>query len=138
MKMEERHKHKKTLEEEKKDVSEGDVEKNLYSEAGREDLVEDDDESTDVDEGFMKGYDEGAKMAKCPVCDSLLEDDLVEREINGEIHRFCCDEHAEKFAKEHGGTTAELEAGKIEKEIESESSEMEEIEKDKKVLKETE
>lgn len=137
-KMEERHKHEQTIEEERQDVEEGKSEKNMYSEAGREELIEDDDEITDMDEGFMKGYDEGCKMTKCPVCQKILEDDLVEREINGEIYRFCSDEHAEKFAREHGGPKVELEVGNIEKEMESEKAEMEDIEKDKRLLKKTE
>ncbi|MBU4502218.1 MAG: hypothetical protein KKA79_06485 [Nanoarchaeota archaeon] len=135
--MEEGRKHEQTFEEEKEDIAEGKAEKNLYNEAGRDELVEDEDEATDLDEGFMKGYDEGAKMAKCPVCNSILDDDLVEREINGEVHRFCCDEHAEKYAKEHSAGAAELSVGDVEAKFESEAEEMEDIEKDKKVLKES-
>lgn len=133
-----KHKHEPTIEEERKEMEEKDVEENVYSEAGRKELMEDEDEITDLDEGFMKGYDEGGKMAKCPVCDGVLEDDFVEREIDGEMYRFCSEEHAEKFAKKHRNHKEELEVGKTEKELESESSEMEDIEKDKKVLKETE
>lgn len=133
-----KHKHEPTIEEERKEMEEKDVEENVYSEAGRKELMEDEDEITDLDEGFMKGYDEGSKMAKCPVCNKVLEDDFIEREIDGEMYRFCSEEHAEKFAKKHGSHKEELEVGKTEKELESESSEMEDIEKDKKVLKETE
>ena len=127
--MEDGHKHKPTIEEKRKDVEDGDVEKNVYSESGREELIEKDDEITDVDEGFMKGYDEGGKMAKCPVCNEILEDDFVERDIDGETHRFCSDEHAEKFIKKHDGKTEELEVGKVEKQIEEESG-LEDKEKD--------
>jgi len=136
--MEDKHKHEPTIEEERKEIDEGDAESNMYSEAGREDLMEDEDEITDLDEGFMKGYEEGEKMARCPVCGKVIEFDFVEREIDGEMYRFCSEEHAEKFAKEHTGPKAELEAGEAEKELESEDYEMEDIEKEKKVLKETE
>lgn len=114
----EKNKPEPTIEEERKEIEEGESEKNVYSEAGREELIENDDSITDVDEGFMKGYEEGGKMAKCPVCNEILADDFVEKEINGEIHRFCCDEHAEKFMKSKG--VKELEVGDVEKEIESE------------------
>ena len=70
----------------------------IYSEQGREDQI-DSDEITDLDEGFMKGYEEGEKMAKCPVCGVVLGNDFVEREIDGEIYRFCSEEHAEVFMK---------------------------------------
>ncbi len=128
-------KHKKTLEEEKKEMGEGEVEEEVYSEAGREDLVEDEDEITDLDEGVMKGYDEGAKMAKCPFCNKVIEFDFVEREIDDEVYRFCCEEHAEKYVKKHSGDTEELEAGEDEEGPEEESDEMEDIEKEKKALK---
>lgn len=135
--MEETHKHKQTIEEKRREIEEGESEKEVYSEAGREELIEDEDEITDLDEGFMKGYDEGGKMTKCPVCNEILEDDFVEREINGEMYRFCSDGHAEKFAKEHIDHKEELEAGETGKELEKEDYEMEDIEKEKKVLKET-
>lgn len=70
----------------------------IYSEEGRKDQI-DDDEITDLDEGFMKGYEGGEKMAKCSLCKVVLGLDFVEREINREIHRFCCGDHAEKFMK---------------------------------------
>ena len=74
----------------------------IYSEKGREDQIEE-DEITDLDEGFMKGYEEGEKMAKCPICGEALGDDFIEKEIDGEIYRFCSDEHAEEFIRKRGG-----------------------------------
>ncbi len=125
----------KTLEEEKEEIISGDAEENIYSEAGREEMAEDDDELNDSDEGFMKGYEEGAKVAKCPVCGEILEDDFVEKDIDGEHYRFCSEEHAEKFAKERGHAE-EISVGDIEADLERSSDELEDIEKDKKILKE--
>lgn len=128
---------RKTLEEERREIDKGEAEDEVYSEAGREDLMEDEDEITDLDEGFMKGYDEGSKMAKCPICKEVLEDDFVEREIDGEIYRFCSDEHAEKFMKKHRDHKEYLEAGKTKKESKSDEL-LEDIDEEKEVLEETE
>lgn len=131
------HKHKKTIEEERTEIEKGEAEEEIYSEAGREELMEDEDEITDLDEGFMKGYDEGGKMTKCPICEAILEDDFVEREIDGELYRFCSDEHAEKYAKSHRDHKEELDVGEDEEGSEEEIEELEDIEKEKKKLKET-
>jgi YHS domain-containing protein len=72
----------------------------IYSKEGREDQI-DEDEITDLDEGFMRGYEEGEKMAKCPLCGVVLDQDFVEREIDGEIYRFCCEEHMEIFIRNY-------------------------------------
>lgn len=128
-------KHEKTLEEEKKEMDEGDVEEEVYSEAAREDMMEDEDEITDSDEGFMKGYDEGSKMVKCPACGKILEKDFVEREINDEVYRFCCEDHAEKYVKSHSGRREDLGAGEDEEESGEEADDLEDIEEEKKSLK---
>ena len=88
-----------TIEEERADIEAGEAEENVYSEAGREELLETEDEITDVDEGVMKGYDEGAKAAKCVACGTVLEDtsDIVELEHNDQTYRFCSSECAEKY-----------------------------------------
>src|SRR3989338_6714849 len=92
---------KKTLEEEKEAIDAGDKEQEVYSEAGLEDLEEHEDEITEVDEGVMKGYIEGAKAAKCVACGIVLKDenDIVELEHNDETYRFCSEKCAEKFEK---------------------------------------
>ena len=71
----------------------------IYSEKGREDLV-DDDEISPEEEGFMEGAEDGGKGAKCRRCGKVLGDDLVEKEIDGDIHRFCSDKCAGKYSKE--------------------------------------
>ncbi|MDP4012122.1 MAG: hypothetical protein Q8R00_00755, partial [Candidatus Nanoarchaeia archaeon] len=62
-----------TLEEEKRQMDIGETEEEVYSEAGLEDLSGEEDELNDSDEGFMKGYNEGAKSAKCVACGKVLE-----------------------------------------------------------------
>jgi endogenous inhibitor of DNA gyrase (YacG/DUF329 family) len=128
-------KHKKTLEEEEKEIKEGNIEEEVYSEAGREEMTEDEDEMSDLDEGFMKGYDEGSKMVKCPACGKIIEKDFVEREINDEIYRFCCEDHAEKYAKSHAGGKEDLNVGEDEEESGEEADDLEDIEEEKKALK---
>ena len=68
------------------------------SEEGREELEEDDEISPD-EEGFMKGYEEGVKMAKCAKCGKVLGQKFMEKEIKNEIYRFCSDKCAERFKK---------------------------------------
>ena len=85
--------------EEKEWEEKGDEEEDIYSEAGREELMEKEDEITDVDEGFMQGYDEGEKIAECPGCGKVLMEKVVEREIDGEVYRFCSDECASEYKK---------------------------------------
>lgn len=89
----------RTKEERKRKIGEGDLEENIYSEEGREEMLEEDDEITDLDEGFMKGYEEGAKSAKCPICGEVIGYDFVEREIDDDVYRFCSDEHADVYMR---------------------------------------
>ena len=60
-------------------------------------MIDEEDEITDLDEGFMKGYDEGEKAAVCANCGHVLEDKVVEEVFDGEIYRFCSDECASEF-----------------------------------------
>jgi len=73
-------------------------EEDIYSEEGRESLVED-DEITPTEEGFMEGAHDDGQGAKCRKCGKPLLDDFVEKEINGEIYRFCSDHCLIKFEK---------------------------------------
>lgn len=88
-----------TLEEEKHQMDVGESEEEVYSEAGLEDLSREEDELTDTDEGFMKGYIEGAKSAKCVACGKVLAKNVVELEHNDQVYRFCSSDCAEKFKK---------------------------------------
>ena len=68
----------------------------LYTQEGMEE-AEESDVIDEVEEGFMMGYEEGEKMAKCGNCGKVLKEDIVEREINDEIYRFCSIRCADKF-----------------------------------------
>ncbi len=86
--------HQKTKEEKIKEIEEGEVEGDVYSEEGREALQDDEDEITDLDEGFMEGYEEGEHIAKCALCHKIISDVPYEREIDGINYMFCSEEHA--------------------------------------------
>lgn len=75
------------------------ADEDIYSESGREDLIEDEDEITDVDEGFMRGYEEGERTAICANCKKLLGDDFIEQVFDDETYRFCSSECAHAFAE---------------------------------------
>ncbi len=73
-------------------------EEDIYNKKDREEMGEDAEISPE-EEGFMKGYEDDSKVAMCPNCNKVLGTDVVEREINGETYRFCCDRCAEEFVK---------------------------------------
>ncbi len=73
--------------------------KDIYSEEGREELV-DSDEISPAEEGFMEGAEGDGQGAKCRKCGKILMDDFIEKKIDGEICRFCCDECADKYSEE--------------------------------------
>lgn len=74
-------------------------EKDIYSEKGREDLVED-DEIEPWEQGFMQGAEGGGQGAKCRKCGKpLIDKEVVEKDIDGENHRFCSEECANKFVE---------------------------------------
>ena len=68
----------------------------FYSDEKKEESVED-DEIDELEEGFMQGYDGGERLAKCALCKKVLTDEFVEEEINGEVYRFCSEEHADVY-----------------------------------------
>ncbi|MEK6839524.1 MAG: hypothetical protein AABX72_01165 [Nanoarchaeota archaeon] len=88
----------KTKEEEMKDMETGDTEEGIYSDAGREELMEEEDEITDIDEGFMKGYEDEEKIAECQNCGNLLVNEkVVEEEFDNQTYMFCTSECASEF-----------------------------------------
>lgn len=60
-----------------------------------------DDEIDEIEEGFMEGYEEGERAATCALCKRLFGSDFIEEEIDGEIYRFCSENHAEAFKRKH-------------------------------------
>ena len=79
----------------------GQKDEDVYSEKGREHLVED-DEITPTEAGFMRGEEDGGKDAVCASCGQVLQEehgDIVEKEIEGEIKHFCSSDCVEDFEK---------------------------------------
>ncbi|MEA2036069.1 MAG: hypothetical protein U9O94_01065 [Nanoarchaeota archaeon] len=76
-------------------------EKDVYSEEGREEAV-DNDEISPAEEGFMEGAHGDGQGAKCRKCGAVLGDDFIEKREGEEIHRFCSDECADKYKEEKG------------------------------------
>ena len=77
-----------------------DIEK-VYSEEGRDSLVEN-DEMEPWEQGFMEGAENDGQGAKCRRCGKILlgPDSIIEKEINNTVYRFCSEECAEKFEEE--------------------------------------
>lgn len=73
----------------------------VYSEEARDEMLAGDGISSE-EEGFMQGY-ENPDTAKCAFCHKPLldPDNVVERIIDGQVHRFCSEECADEFEKEH-------------------------------------
>jgi len=73
----------------------------VYSEEGRDSLVED-DAMEPWEQGFMEGAEDDGQGAKCRRCGKVLmgPDSIVEKEIDGTIYRFCSEECAEKFEQD--------------------------------------
>ncbi|HLC72251.1 MAG TPA: hypothetical protein VJH37_01595 [Candidatus Nanoarchaeia archaeon] len=65
-------------------------EEGIYSDP--EELLEDEDELDDVDEGFMKGYNESEVVVKCAQCKKIIEDEVVQEEFDDEVLKFCSQE----------------------------------------------
>ena len=92
-----------TSEDIKKGMEEGKEEETVYSEEGREKLSED-DEMEPFEEGFMEGAEGRGQKTSCAECGKLIgedDEDIVEREFEGDMKVFCSAEHAENYAKKH-------------------------------------
>ena len=81
-------------------VEEEEKETDVYSEEGREDLV-DSDEISPAEEGFMEGAKDAGQLGKDALTGEPLMDvdDVVETEIDGKFYRFTNKENAIKFKK---------------------------------------
>ena len=90
-------KKKRSKEELKRSMGLGDSEEDMYTEAGREELIDEEDEITDVEEGFMEGYSAGERTFQCASCKKILNESLVEEEFDGKRYRFCSDKCVAKF-----------------------------------------
>jgi len=85
-----------------KRLMEEDREESIYNEEGMQEAI-DADEIDEFEQGFMQGYENEEKSAKCSLCNKILdnkEEDIIEVEFEGEIYRFCSEKCAETFKKE--------------------------------------
>ncbi|MFH1439072.1 MAG: hypothetical protein ABIG89_00780 [Candidatus Woesearchaeota archaeon] len=74
----------------------------IYSDEGREEMLEN-DEIDAFEEGFMKGAEMDGQNAKCRKCGRILmdRDKMVEKEVDDGIIWFCSEKCADKFEDEH-------------------------------------
>lgn len=91
--------HAELPEEVTTEMSVGEKNVNVYTEEGREELL-DEGELAYWEEGFSAGTDEPEK-AHCAYCGKVLDQSqsLVEREIDEQIYYFCSNDHASKGVK---------------------------------------
>lgn len=95
---------KKTKEQIKQEMEIGDREGDVYTETGRDELLDEEDELTDVEEGFMEGYSKGEKTFTCANCHKMLNENVIEEEFDNNLMRFCssaCVDKYESKAKNH-------------------------------------
>ena len=83
----------------KQDSEEGTFEEDVYTEEGREELLEE-DEIDEIEEGLAEGFEHGDRKVKCQECGKLLVDDkFVEQNYDDDTYRFCSDTCAEQYSK---------------------------------------
>ena len=93
--------HEESSEEFEEEMDTGKRDKDVYTEEGREALVED-DEVEAWEEAWSEGAEGKGSKGVCAHCGKPLsqeEDDVVEREIDGELAWFCSDKCAKKGLK---------------------------------------
>jgi len=90
----------KSPERKKLDLEDNEMDDDVYTKEGRENLVED-AEIADWEEGFMEGAAKTGSGAKCRNCGKILmdADSVVEKEIDNEDMKFCSDHCSESFEK---------------------------------------
>jgi hypothetical protein len=77
-------------------IQAGEQEADVYTEEGREELVAD-DEISPSEEGFSEGAEGKGQLATCGSCDAVLGDEnVIEKEVDGNIVFFCSEECANK------------------------------------------
>ena len=91
-------KEERTKDEQRLAIDEGEQDEEVYTDAGREELM-DDDEISVWEEGFMEGAEGRGQMTSCARCGELLgqgKSKIYQRKIDGKKMLFCSREHAEK------------------------------------------
>tara|TARA_Y100000310_G_C20613942_1_gene779563 strand:- start:739 stop:1083 length:345 start_codon:yes stop_codon:yes gene_type:complete len=88
----------KTSEQIEQEMEHGNKDEDVYSEEGREHLVEDGEISPE-EEGFMEGAAQAGQLGKDALTGEPLMDveNVVETEIDGKVYRFVSEENAQKF-----------------------------------------
>ncbi|MBW3015934.1 hypothetical protein KY330_05930 [Candidatus Woesearchaeota archaeon] len=91
----------KTEDEIRDEMDSGLKNEDVYSEEGRENML-DSDQLSYEEEGFMEGAEGRGQLAKCDECHKILDTDnksaIIEREFNGDMYHFCSEKCAEKYA----------------------------------------
>ena len=85
----------------KEEMEEGKADEEVYTEEGREKLVEDGEISA-TEEAFMEGAEDRGEETSCAYCGKMISEDkenIYERKFDGEIKLFCSEEHADKYAE---------------------------------------
>ena len=90
------------MDEDKEKAIEAEDTSDVYSEEGRDSLEENEEIET-WEEGFMEGADMDGQKAKCANCGKIvINENAVEKEIDGEDLFFCSEKCVEKYEKKHG------------------------------------
>ena len=82
------------------DMEMGERNEDVYTEEGRENLVED-GEISPAEEGFMRGEEDNGRLGVDALTGESLMDveDVVEAEIDGTLYRFANEENARVYRK---------------------------------------
>ncbi|MFO8016446.1 MAG: hypothetical protein R6U32_05055 [Candidatus Woesearchaeota archaeon] len=79
----------------------GNKEDDVYSDEGREDLVEN-GEITSIEQGFMEGAELDGQQAKCANCGQMLTPgNTIEKQMEGETKWFCSEECVQRYEEKH-------------------------------------
>ena len=92
-----------------------DLHEDIYTDEGAESL-EENDEISPGEEGFMEGETSDGEKVICSICGKIISDEerVVEREIHGKVMRFCsltCAEKAEVSEPVHKSIKPSLRIG---------------------------
>jgi len=93
--------HEESSEKFEQEMDENKRDEDVYTEEGREELLEDDAVS-DVEQAWSEGAEGKGHKGVCAHCGKPLsqeEDEVTERKIDGELVWFCCDKCAKKGPK---------------------------------------
>lgn len=91
--------HEESSEELEDEMELGEKEEDVYTEEGREKLVEDDEIDT-WEAGFAEGV-KGKETLVCRNCKKIIGDNPVEKRIDGKLHWFCSDKCVAEFEAKH-------------------------------------